>query len=432
MIRGKVRFHHLTLQGRLHSIQFLTHRFLVAFFFLATVFTCFSTVTTNARETATGNEELYVSKIFIPPGGFTTSIEGPACDISGNLYAVNYSKKGAIGKVTPDGQAGIFVQLPGTSVGNGIRFNSKDFMFIADYVNHNIFKVDMKTREITVFAHESAMSQPNDIAIGANDILYASDPDFNKATGKIWRIDTNGAVTLLDSLSGTTNGIEVGADEKTLYVNESNQRNVWTFDLSPEGKTSNKRLLIKFADSTLDGMRCDIAGNLYITRLENSAVTKVSPKGEILQEIKLIGKNPSNLDFGGPDGRTCYVTLANDGSIETFRVDLPGRSWQLYQNRNALMAQNDTAKPQSFVLAGNYPNPFNSSTVIEYTVRSESVIELSVFNMLGQRVAVLKSGPAQPGKYMMSWYAGNLPSGTYFVRLITGSASETRKVMLLK
>jgi len=276
------------------------------------------------------------------------------------------------------------------------------------------------------------MNQPNDIAIGANDILYASDPNYSRGTGRIWRIDTNGVVALLDSLSGTSNGIEVGIDEKILYVTESNAHNVWAYDLSTDGKVSNKRLFIKFADSALDGMRCDIAGNLYLTRGGNSAITKVSPKGEILKEIKLIGRSPSNIEFGGPDGRTCYVTLANDGSIETFRVDLPGRSWQIYQNRIPQLAQNTVEKPQSFVLSGNHPNPFNASTVIDYTLFHESTIDLSVFNMLGQRITVLKSGAAQPGKYAVSWSAENLPSGTYFVRLNAGNVSETRKVMLLK
>ena len=47
---------------------------------------------------------------------------------------------------------------------------------------------------------------------------------------------------------GTTNGIEVSPDERTLYLNESTQRNIWAYDLSSEGEISNKRLLIKFPD----------------------------------------------------------------------------------------------------------------------------------------------------------------------------------------
>ena len=277
------------------------------------------------------NEELFVAQEFTPINGWTSGIEGPACDAAGNLYAVNYERQHTIGKVTPDGVETVFVELPTGSIGNGIRFNSEGFMFIADYTNHNVLKVDMETREISVHAHESAMNQPNDLAIGANDILYASDPNWNASTGQIWRIDTDGTVSLLEADMGTTNGIEVSPDEKMLYVNESAQRNVWAYELSPDGDIHNKRLLIQFPDFNMDGMRCDIEGNLYITRHGKGTVAKLSPEGEVLLEVELTGKLCSNIAFGGPDGRTCYVTMADRGNVEVFRADLPGRSWQLFQ-----------------------------------------------------------------------------------------------------
>ena len=277
------------------------------------------------------NDELFVSQEFTPVNGFTSGIEGPACDAAGNLYAVNYERQHTIGKVTPDGTASVFVELPTGSIGNGIRFSSEGFMFIADYTNHNVLKVDMDTRNITIHAHEPTMNQPNDIAIGANDILYASDPNWGASTGQIWRVDTDGEVTLLEADMGTTNGIEVSPDEKLLYVNESAQRNIWAYDLSAEGEISNKRLLIQFPDFGMDGMRCDIEGNLYVTRHGKGTVAKLSPAGEVLLEVQLTGKLCSNIAFGGPDGRTCYVTMADRGNVEVFRADLPGRSWQLFQ-----------------------------------------------------------------------------------------------------
>ena len=277
------------------------------------------------------NEELFVAQEFTPVNGFTSGIEGPACDVAGNLYAVNYERQHTIGIVTPDGDASVFVELSLGSIGNGIRFDSEGFMFIADYTNHNVLRVDMSTREISVHAHEPTMNQPNDIAIGANDILYASDPNWGASTGQIWRVDTDGKVMLLEADMGTTNGIEVSPDEKMLYVNESVQRNVWAYDLSPEGHISNKRLLIQFPDFNMDGMRCDIEGNLYITRHGKGTVAKLSPAGEVLLEVQLTGKLCSNIAFGGPDGRTCYVTMADRGNVEVFRTDIPGRSWQLFQ-----------------------------------------------------------------------------------------------------
>ena len=273
-------------------------------------------------------EELYKSRDLTPPGGFK-SPEGPAVDVEGVLYAVNFHALGTIGRVTPEGVADIFVELARGSIGNGIRFDSQGAMLIADWKNHNILKVARGTQAVTTLAHEPAMNQPNDIAIGANDIIYASDPNWGEGSGQLWRITADGSTTLLEDQMGTTNGIEVGPDEKVLYVNESLQRNVWAYDLSPAGDISNKRLLIRFDEFSMDGMRCDVEGNLYITRIGGGRVAKVSPAGEVLREIDLRGEDPSNIAFGGPDGRTCYVTVADRGNIETFRVEAPGRSWQL-------------------------------------------------------------------------------------------------------
>ncbi|MGH7140470.1 MAG: SMP-30/gluconolactonase/LRE family protein, partial [Pirellulales bacterium] len=57
-------------------------------------------------------------------------------------------------------------------------------------------------------------------------------------------------------------------------------------------------------------------------------VVKLSPDGTVLQEIDVLGKSPSNLSFGGPDGRTVYVTEVEHRRIVTFRVDRPGLAWQ--------------------------------------------------------------------------------------------------------
>jgi len=284
----------------------------------------------------------YQARQFTPVNSFTDGVEGPACDRHGNLYAVNYERQHTIGKVTPKGECSVFLELPNGSIGNGIRFDSYDDMFIADYTNHNVLRVVMnaanrastleqRNATISVYAHEATMHQPNDICIAANDTIFASDPNWADSVGQMWRADRRGRMSLLETDMGTTNGIEISPDERTFYVNETVQRNIWAYDLSADGEISNKRLLHQFADFGMDGMRCDIDGNLYVTRWGKGTVAKVSPQGEVLLEVELAGKNCTNIAFGGPDGCTCYITVADRGNIETFRVERPGRSWQLFQ-----------------------------------------------------------------------------------------------------
>ncbi len=274
---------------------------------------------------------LWTASVFTTPGGFPSGIEGPAVDATGTLYAVNFARKGTVGKVTPTGVASLFVTLPKGSTGNGIRFDAAGDMFIADYTGHNILRVDMQTQQITVHAHEAQMHQPNDIAISADGTLYASDPNWRGNSGQLWRISADGTVLRLEADMGTTNGVEVSPGDDRLYVNESAQRRVWVYDLSPAGTISNKRLFIEFADHGMDGMRCDVTGNLYITRNGKGTVAVVSPSGTLLREVALTGKSPSNIAFGGADGCTAYVTLQDEGNIESFRVDQPGRAWKLRQ-----------------------------------------------------------------------------------------------------
>ena len=277
------------------------------------------------------DEKLYLATPLTATNSFTAGIEGPACDRAGNIFAVNYQKQQTIGRTTPAGQTEVFVTLPNDSVGNGIRFDRAGRMYVADYVGHNVLRIDPTTRAVTVMAHEPMMNQPNDLAIAPNGTLYASDPNWKAKTGQLWRIDPDGTTTRLAADMGTTNGVEVSPDGKRLYVNESVQRNVWVFDIQPDGGVANKRLLRQFPDHGFDGMRCDAAGNLYITRYGKGTVVVLSPAGQVLREIDVLGARPSNLCFGGPDGRTVYVTEVEHRRLVQFRVETPGAAWTRWE-----------------------------------------------------------------------------------------------------
>lgn len=271
---------------------------------------------------------LFQARDFVGDGVFSAGIEGPAVGPDGDLYLVSFGRDGTIGRVRTQadgsGQASLFVTLPEGSTGNGIRFDRQGHLLVADYSGHNILRISPQG-EVTRFAHEPRMHQPNDIALAPDGRIYASDPDWKHDSGQLWRVDSDGSTHLLETAMGTTNGIEVSPDGKTLYVNESVQRRIWRYALDAQGRISDKQLLHQFADHGLDGMRCDEQGNLYVARYGAGVVALISPRGELLREVKLKGAKPTNVAFGGPDGRTVYVTLQDRGAIEQFRADIPGR-----------------------------------------------------------------------------------------------------------
>lgn len=274
-------------------------------------------------------KNIFIVSDFTKEGEFTNNCEGPSVDKDGNIYAVNINQDGTIAKITPDGKTAVFLTLPGGSVGNGIRFGAENIFFVADYTQHNVLKVDLKTKQVSVLAHVPTMNQPNDLAIMSNGTIFCSDPNWKESTGQIWKVTQDGKAELLVKDMGTTNGIDVSPDEKILYVNESVQKNVWAFDITPQGTLANKRLLIKFEDGGMDGMRCDDEGNLYITRHGLGMIDIVSPQGKVIQSVKMKGKLTSNICFGGKDGKTCYVTLQDRKCLETFRSINPGREWRM-------------------------------------------------------------------------------------------------------
>ena len=161
-------------------------------------------------------ETLFVARPLTTENSFTTGIEGPACDARGNIYAVNFNRQQTIGRVTPDGKGEVFVELPGKSIGNGIVIGRDGAMFVADYVGHNILRIDPKSRAVSVFAHDDRMNQPNDLALAPSGDLYASDPNWKEGTGQVWRASPTGTLSLVATNLGTSNGIEVSPDGKTL------------------------------------------------------------------------------------------------------------------------------------------------------------------------------------------------------------------------
>ncbi|MDQ2657869.1 MAG: SMP-30/gluconolactonase/LRE family protein [Bacteroidota bacterium] len=271
------------------------------------------------------SQEVYVASDHTAENLFTSNIEGPAFDHKGNLYVVNFEKDGTIGMVRPDGTVTLFLTLPDGSTANSIKFDSKGDMYLADFTGHNVLKVNMKTKAVSTYVHDVRFNQPNDIIINRKDQIFASDPNWKEGTGQLWRIDAGGKAVLLTSDMGTTNGIALSPDEKTLYVNESVQRKIWTFDVDSEGNISNKRHFAEFTDFGFDGMACDAEGNLFVTRYGKGVIAILSPDGKLVREVSLKGKRCSNLVFGGKKGKTVYVTLQDRKGMEKFVAENPGK-----------------------------------------------------------------------------------------------------------
>jgi len=295
--------------------------------FTFTLLLALSAVSILILSNCSGSKKLFVAEDLTQENLFSTNIEGPAFDKNGQLYVVNYLHDGTIGKVAPDGTCSMFIELPEGSIANCILFDKKDNMYLPDFTGHNVLHVDMQTQKVSVFCHEPRMYSPNDLCMNRKGQIFASDPDWKTNLGQLWRVDTDGKPVLLEGNMGTTNGIELSPDEKTLYVNESIQLNVWKYDVDENGNISNKQLFYKFNNFGLDGMKCDKKGNLYIMRWGKGTIVVLTPGGKFIREIPLKGKSCSNIVFGGKDGRTMFITLQDRKCMEKVLNDIPGKKY---------------------------------------------------------------------------------------------------------
>ena len=88
--------------------------------------------------------------------------------------------------------------------------------------------------------------------------------------------------------------------------------------------------------------------------------------------------------------------------------------------------------PVTYQLANNYPNPFNPSTKISYSIPNTSLVQLKVFNPLGKEIATLVNEQKPAGNYEVNFNTSNIPSGVYFYQLRAGDFIQTKKMVLLK
>jgi len=94
--------------------------------------------------------------------------------------------------------------------------------------------------------------------------------------------------------------------------------------------------------------------------------------------------------------------------------------------------KDETTIPTSFALKQNYPNPFNPSTIINYELPIANDVDISIYNLLGQKVVTLVSEKQNAGYHQVEWNASNYTSGIYYYMIKAGDFQDVRKMILLR
>jgi len=107
-------------------------------------------------------------------------------------------------------------------------------------------------------------------------------------------------------------------------------------------------------------------------------------------------------------------------------------AWENAGSPSPLSITSDDQNPKTTYLANNYPNPFNPTTIINYELPTTLIVELTIYNSLGQWVATLVNMEQRTGLHQIEWDASEYASGVYYYKIQTGEFQDVKKMILLR
>ena len=285
-------------------------------------------------------------------GGFFT--EGPAVALDGTVFfsdltftADTHMQAGVIWRFDPaTGRTTLYRSPSGMS--NGMKVDAQGRLVIAegaDYGGRQIVRTDLATGRSVIVAGlyiGAPFNSPNDLVIDDKGRIFFTDPRYaghepiEQPVKGVYRIDTNGTVTLIIGDISSPNGIALSPDEATLYVGCNDEgstgnsprprrMSLLAYDLAPNGTAKFRKKLMDYGDrGGPDGMAVDVEGNIYVAVRDEArpGIEVYSPTGEVVHFIPT-RQIPSNVAFGrGAEAKTLYITAG--GRLYRTHVDNNG------------------------------------------------------------------------------------------------------------
>ena len=299
----------------------------------------------------------------------------------------------------------------------------------------NLFKTSLdKLDSLTQTVVDAATDEMNDLVFIDDTLAFIAGK-----SGKVYRSEDAG-ITWIDETSPTTGTIyDLAYFNNALWGVTNGQ--IIKLQLEEPGPepvsvTFNVDMSVWAIDGKFDPSSdfVDIAGTF-----NNWGASDIldDSDGDSIYSIVLDGFTPGEtIEF------KFRINGSWDDNTAEFPYGAPGRQYVIpdsnstytayYNNDETPLNISPGALPKTYVLRQNFPNPFNPTTDISFDLPKDSQVEMVVYNMVGQQVAVLKNEAMQAGSYSIHFDASQLSSGVYFYRIKAGDFTALKKMILLK
>jgi gluconolactonase len=221
---------------------------------------------------------------------------------------------------------------------NGLAWDAKGRLLACEHASSRLTRTEADGSIAVLASHLDGkeLNSPNDLAVRSDGSIYFSDPTYgrNEYYGRprpvalgfrgVYRVEPESKrLTLLADDFGQPNGLCFSADEKRLFVNDTDRKHIRVFDVRPDGKLANSRVWAETNGDdpgAPDGMKLDVEGNLYCCG--PGGIHVFSPDAACLGVIR-VPEYTANFCWGDADFRSLYITAST--SIYRIRTHIAGR-----------------------------------------------------------------------------------------------------------
>jgi gluconolactonase len=262
---------------------------------------------------------------------FATGVDHPECvafDREGLLWAGG--EAGQVYRIDPAGKVEQIATLG--SFNGGIAFPPADDALLVCNPARGLVRVERsgKFEVFATHAGEHKLICPNFPVFDASGNLYVTDSgQWKKRNGRLLRFTPDGSGQTLAHPFGYANGLALSADEKTLYMVESDADRVVRFELRADGSVGEPKIFAENVGRLPDGLALDAAGNLYASCYASDDIHRITPAGEkqlfAHDRWAILLSRPTNMAFGGDEMDTMYIANLGRTTITRAKVGVRGQ-----------------------------------------------------------------------------------------------------------